>query len=98
MHDFPIRAFITRSLWLATPRTDLTLCLCSVCVCMCACVHAWSWGLCACMHGAWSWILSIPKTKGLAMGVICEGDGSPADVGAGMIEMVKNFTYLGSNL
>ena len=32
------------------------------------------------------------------MGVICKGDGSPADVGAGMIEMVKNFTYLGSNL
>jgi len=42
--------------------------------------------------------VSIPKTKGLAMGTICEGDGSPVDVGTGMVEMVKNFTYLGSIL
>ena len=42
--------------------------------------------------------VSIPKTKGLAMGTICDGDGSPVDVGTGMVEMVKNFTYLGSNL
>ena len=39
--------------------------------------------------------VSIPKTKGLAMGAVCEGDGSPVDVGT---RMVKNFTYLGSNL
>jgi len=32
------------------------------------------------------------------MGTVCEGDGSPVDVGTGMVEMVKNFTYLGSNL
>ena len=42
--------------------------------------------------------VSIPKTKGLAIGTVCEGDGSPVDVGTGMVEMVKNFTYLGSNL
>ena len=32
------------------------------------------------------------------MGTVCKGDGSPVDVGTGMVEMVKNFTYLGSNL
>jgi len=42
--------------------------------------------------------MSIPKTKGLAIGVINESDISPVEVGSGMIEMVRNFTYLGSNL
>jgi len=32
------------------------------------------------------------------MDVISEGDVSPMEVGSGMIEMVKNFTYLCSNL
>ena len=42
--------------------------------------------------------VSIPKTKGLAMGAVCESDGSPVDVGAGMVELVKNFTYLSSKI
>ena len=42
--------------------------------------------------------MSIPKTNSLAMGAVCKGDGSPVDVGTGMVEMVKNFMYLGSNL
>jgi len=32
------------------------------------------------------------------MGAINEGDISPVEVGSGMIEMVKNFTYMVSNL
>ena len=42
--------------------------------------------------------VSILKTKGLAMGATSEGNASPVEVGSGMIEMVKNFMYLGSNL
>jgi len=42
--------------------------------------------------------VSIPKTKGLAMGAINEGDFSPVEVGSGIVGMVKTFTYLGSNL
>ena len=41
---------------------------------------------------------SIPKTMRLVMGAINECNVSPVDVGSGMIEMVKNFTNLGSNL
>ena len=32
-------------------------------------------------------MVSTPKTKGLAMGAVCENDGSPVDVGAGMVEI-----------
>jgi len=42
--------------------------------------------------------VSILKTKGLALGTINEGDIFPEEVGSGIIEMGKNFTYLGSNL
>jgi len=42
--------------------------------------------------------MSIPKTKGLAVGTVSDGDVSPVEVGSGMVEMVKGFTYLGSNL
>ena len=42
--------------------------------------------------------MSILKTKGLALGTVNEGDIFPEEVGSGIIEMVKNFTYLGSNL
>jgi len=37
----------------------------------------------------------IPKTKGLAMGAVSDGD---VEVGSGTIEMVEGFSYLGSNL
>ena len=40
----------------------------------------------------------ILKTKGQAMDAISEGDVCPVEVGSGMIEMVKTFTCLGSNL
>ena len=42
--------------------------------------------------------LSILKTKGLAIGTVKEGNISLVEVGSGMIEMVKNLTYLSSNL
>ena len=42
--------------------------------------------------------VSILKIKGLAMGAINEGDVSPVEVGSGMVEIFKTFTYLGSNL
>jgi len=40
----------------------------------------------------------IPKIKGLAVGMVSEGDVSPVEIGSGMVEIVKDFTYLGSNL
>jgi len=32
------------------------------------------------------------------LGAVSEGDVSPVEVGSGVVEMVKDFTYLGSNL
>ena len=48
------------------------------------------------MGGHFGLTISIPKTKGPAMGVASEGDVSSVEVE--MIEMVKDFTYLGLNL
>ena len=43
--------------------------------------------------------VSLPKTKGLAMGAaLSEDDISPVVVEGGEIEMVSSFTYLGSKL
>jgi len=39
--------------------------------------------------------VSIPKTNGQAVSAVSEGDVSPVEVGS---EMVKDFTYLSSNL
>ena len=41
--------------------------------------------------------VSLPKTKGLAVGVaVSEVDVSPVVVEGGEIEMVEGFTYVGS--
>ena len=49
------------------------------------------------MAGHFGLTVSILKTKGLAMGaVLSEGDVSQVE--GGIIEMVKDFIYLGSNL
>ena len=43
--------------------------------------------------------VSLPKTKGLAVGsALSEDDVSPVSVDGGQIEMVHKFTYLGSKL
>ena len=50
------------------------------------------------MGGPFGLTVSIPKTNGLAMGsVLSEGNISSVEVKGGVIEMVKDFTYLGSN-
>jgi len=41
--------------------------------------------------------MSIPKTNGQAVSAVSEGDVSPVEVGSGIVEMVKDFTYLSSN-
>jgi len=46
-----------------------------------------------------SLIFCLPKTKGLAMGAGIDGDdAAPLTVEEGEIEMVSEFTYLGSCL
>ena len=42
--------------------------------------------------------ISLPKTKGLAMGAGIDGDVAPLSMEGGEIEMVPEFTYLGSCL
>jgi len=39
-------------------------------------------------------IVSIPKTEGLAMGAISEGDVSPAEVGSGMIRILHAWAQI----
>ena len=49
--------------------------------------------------GRWGLTVSIPKTKGMAMGgSLCEEDVAPVKVESGEIEVVEHFTYLGSVL
>ena len=82
------------------------VCVCMrECVCVCVCVCVTREALVSAskrfvrLASCFGLTVSLPKTKGLAVGpTLSEDDVSPVSVDGGQIEMVHKFTYLGSKL